>query len=299
MSDLAANSLWVERHRPATLEHVAMGIENRAFLASCVQRGEFPHLLFYGPPGTGKTTSARILIHAVDAQVLALNASKDRGIDVVRERISEFVRTRSRHRWNVVYMEEADRLTPEAQDALRGLMEQYADISRFVFTGNNIRGFTAAIRSRCTLIELLVVPTEERLRIIDHILQAEGVTPDVEAMWSYAAQFNDLRRMITAAEKSIAAHGKLVPAHEIHVTGQALYELATQRAGYPRLKELVSNPVFDPQQGLIDIFWAIPDGAPRAAEHAAVIARAVHDGQSTPDPVVHFLGTCAQLSTMS
>jgi replication factor C small subunit len=298
MPEIISELLWVERHRPKTLDAVALSDEHRNTLRSYLMKGEFPHLRLTGPPGTGKTTCARVLIAAVDCQVLSLNASSDRGIDTIRGDVSEFVRIRSKHRWNVVYLEEADRLTPEAQDALRNTMELYAAHSRFVLTANHPFRLTEAIKSRTTPIEILIVPPEERLRILHEILIAEGVPDDVEAAWSYASAFTDLRRMITAAEQSYAAHGKLVPVHTIHVTGQMLYSGALQRHNFGELKRFARAGSFDPHQALRDMFWAIPDGAPNAHEHAAVIARAINELGTAPDPIVHFLGTCAKLATM-
>src|SRR5439155_19833880 len=118
------------------------------------------HLLLYGPPGTGKTTVAKIIIKVLfGPMMLELNASKDRGIEVIRGTVEMFAKTFPMiGRFKAVFMDEAEGLTDDAQDALRGLMEKYSFQTKFIFTTNHRGKLIAPLRDRCEQIEMNTPP---------------------------------------------------------------------------------------------------------------------------------------------
>ena len=132
--------LWVEKYRPKTLaEYVFRDDAQRQQVESWVKSGAIPHLLFSGSPGVGKTTLAKVLLHELDADwgdVLEINASRQRGIDAVRDTITNFCSTLPFGEFKYVILDEADYLTPEAQASSRGVMEQFASSVRFILTCN-------------------------------------------------------------------------------------------------------------------------------------------------------------------
>ncbi len=287
--------LWVEKYRPRNLESMALDPEHRVLLEEFLAWREIPHLIMAGPPGCGKTTTAKILTNALDCQVLALNASKDRGIDIVRERVGIFARARMGARWKIVFLDEADGMTPDAQNSLRSLMEDFHHQTRFILTANNLMKIISPIQSRCTVLAFGGVPMKERLTVLANVLTCEGVQFDMKDVLSYGEAFSDLRRMINAAQKSVIVNkGVLKPAKENQVYGEALVKLVIAN-DWGRLVSISADPLFDHRRALQDMFWAVEDAHPQSSTWRFKIAKAVHECSWTPDPVVHFLGLCAEL----
>jgi len=226
---------WDRKFKPRTIAEMALSAENRRRFERYVAEGVFPHLLLHGPPGVGKTTAAEVLIASIDCSARTLNASKDRGIDLIRSDLLLFLRGYSLlgKRWKVVFLDEADGLARTAEDALRNPMEAYADTSRFILTANAVDRVSDAIRSRCVEIEMGEVPVEERRRVLARVLELEAVeVPDSQIRW-FAARYTDLRQMLLAAQQSIQVHGELRLEVQSHSTCRLVSEIIAGR-GYTR-----------------------------------------------------------------
>ncbi len=289
--------LWTEKYRPRRLEDVALDDGARRVLAAYVEAREIPHLLLSGPAGSGKTTVARILIDALDCRHLTLNASADRGIDVVRARVGAFVTAAFGVRWNVVFLDEADAMTSDAQTALRNLIEAHADRARFILTCNYPHKIIAPIQSRCQVISMGRPPLKERYRILAAVLSAEGIAADPAVLLGYAERFPDLRRMLMAAQRAHLAGGgaPLPPAvAQDRATGAEVLRLLETR-NWTGLRRLASGADFDPTQALRDLFWAIPDDHARVGFVRHVVAKGLHETTYTPDPIILFLGVAAEV----
>ncbi|KAF9778319.1 P-loop containing nucleoside triphosphate hydrolase protein [Thelephora terrestris] len=177
------NSLpWVEKYRPVNMEDVVSHQDIIGTVEKFIEKNRLPHLLFYGPPGTGKTSTILAVARRIygpnyKKQILELNASDDRGIDVVREQIKNFAETRTLYSsgFKLIILDEADMMTTAAQAALRRVIEQYTKNVRFCIICNYVNKIIPAVQSRCTRFRFSPHPISEVEKKINLVIKAEDV----------------------------------------------------------------------------------------------------------------------------
>lgn len=172
--------VWTEKHRPDTLDEVVGQEKIVERLKSFVEQDSIPHLMFTGPAGTGKTTSAIALAKDLygdswNQNFMETNASDDRGINVVREKIKDFARTKPVNAdYKIIFLDEADNLTSDAQQALRRTMEQFSDNCRFILSCNYSSKIIDPIQSRCAVFRFNRLTEDEVKQYIDRLADSEG-----------------------------------------------------------------------------------------------------------------------------
>lgn len=183
-SPVASSIPWVEKYRPQVMADVVGNQDTVSRLRIVAREGNLPNLLLCGPPGTGKTTSilclARELLgDAAKDAVLELNASDDRGLDVVRERIKQFAQKKvtlpSAMHHKIVILDEADSMTPQAQQALRRTMELHSSTTRFAFACNNSTRIIEPLQSRCAVVRFTKLSNADILQRLKVVAEAERV----------------------------------------------------------------------------------------------------------------------------
>jgi len=201
--------LWVEKYRPKTLEgYVFRDDHQKKQAQTWIKDRSIPHLLFSGSAGIGKTTMAKILINELGIEeydVLELNASRTNSVDEVRNKITNFVQMIPFGPFKVVLLDEADYLSPNAQAALRGVMEEYHSTARFILTCNYPNRIIPAIHSRCQGFHIAKVDQTEFTARVAEILITEGITPDLDTLDTYVkATYPDLRKCINMVQQNVS-----------------------------------------------------------------------------------------------
>jgi hypothetical protein len=199
MAPSLAGYIWYERHRPKSLAEMTLPSQYRRNFESYLTSQEVPHLLLFGPQGSGKTTLAFIVMDNIPCIRLVLNASSgDRGIEVMRTKVKQFASsTTIDGRLKIVFLDESDGITKEAQEALRNTIETYSKTCRFLFTCNEVDRIIAPIRSRCTLFEFTAFPIDQVIKQMEMILKKENVSYEIENIEKIVSQhYPDVRSIV-------------------------------------------------------------------------------------------------------
>lgn len=199
-----SNSLWVEKYRPDTLEGYVGNDHILEKVKIYIENEDVPHLLLYGVAGTGKTTLAKIITNQIDCDVMYINASDENSVDAVRDKIRGFASSMGFRKWKVVILDESDYLTPNAQAALRNLMETFSKSTRFILTCNYVEKVIDPIQSRCQTFAITPPSKKEVAKRLHQILTEEGVEFNNEDLAILVnSGYPDIRRVLNAAQRQV------------------------------------------------------------------------------------------------
>lgn len=196
---------WEYKHRPQKIEDLVLDKKLKDFFIGVKTKGDYAgNILLLGKSGIGKTTLAKLFAEDIlDCQWLFIKASEENGIETVRNKISNFVQSKSLDgKKKVIILNEADRLSTPAQDALRDVMEEYLSYCIFILTGNNSHRITSGLKSRCTSYEL-TYPKKEYIKRILEILKKEDITFDKSAINIIGKYYPDFRKCLRSLQPHI------------------------------------------------------------------------------------------------
>jgi len=207
---MVETNIWTEKYRPNAFEEVMGQEEIVKRVKSLTDSLNIPHLMLAGPAGTGKSSLALIIVKQLFGEswkdnYLELNASDERGIDVVRQKVKDFARTKALQSipFKVIFLDEADALTREAQQALRRTMENFTSTCRFILSCNYSSKIIDPIQSRCAIFRFKLLEKKEMDKIIKRIAEREKLTVNEEAMVAlYEASEGDCRRVINLLQST-------------------------------------------------------------------------------------------------
>jgi replication factor C small subunit len=303
--------LWVEQYRPKDIEgYVFRDEAQREQVKQWIKAGSIPHLLFSGAAGIGKTTLAKILINALNIDeydVLEINASRTNSVDDIRDSVVNFVSTMPFGQFKIVLLDEADYLSPNAQAALRGVMEEYAQTARFIMTCNYPHKIIPALHSRCQGFHIEKVDHTEFTARAATVLVTEGVEFDIDTLDSYVkATYPDLRKCLNLLQMN-TVDLKLKRPSETG-TGTADYKLAmvdlfkagkirearTLLAAQARPEEM--DEIFRWMYDNLDMWSKTPEGQDEAI---LVIRKGLVNHVSCADAEINLSATLVELSQIA
>lgn len=250
------HTLWTEKYRPKDFDQVKGQVEIVKRAKAFVENQNMPHIMFAGPAGVGKSTLALVIARQLfkdtwKENFLELNASDERGIDIVRNKVKDFARTRSIGNvpFKIIFLDECDALTRDAQQALRRTMENYTTTTRFILSCNYSSKIIDPIQSRCTLFRFRPLEKEHIYSIIDKITKDESLTLTEETKEAlYEVSHGDCRRVENILQ-SCAALEKTITPQSVH----SIASVAKPKEVKEALKLALANKFIDSRNKALNI----------------------------------------------
>ena len=203
------NTLWVEKYRPSSLDTYIGNEHLKSKVKVYLESGDLPHLLLFGKAGTGKTTLAKLLVKNIECDYMYINASDENNVDTVRTKVKNFASTVGFRDMKVIILDECDYITPNAQAALRNLMETFSKHCRFILTCNFVERIIDPIQSRCQSFQIVPPSKSDVAKHLHNILVQENVMDTMEDIKVLVdSGYPDIRRVINSAQRNVV-NGKL------------------------------------------------------------------------------------------
>jgi DNA polymerase III delta prime subunit len=286
----SSHTLWCEKYRPVSLETYIGSEEIKSKVQQFASSNDIPHLLFHGTAGTGKTTIAKLITRLVKCDLLYINASDERGIDTIRDRVRNFASNMGFNKLKVIILDEADAITPDGQRALRNLMETFSLHSRFILTCNYKERIIEPLISRCQSFEIFPPSKKEVAASLLRILENEEVKFNKEGIVALVnAHYPDIRSIINSAQQCVTDKELVVSTNSVLSN-----DIGTQ------VVELLKSP--NKKDSFKNIRQLLADNAPRrferiysalyekvdeyAPEHVGMVITQIADAQLADAQVV-------------
>ena len=298
-----SNTLWVEKYRPNNLDTYIGNEHLKDKVSVYLESGDLPHLLLYGKAGTGKTTLAKILVKNIECDYLYINASDENNVDTVRNKVKNFASTMAFKDYKIIILDECDYITPNAQAALRNLMETFSKHCRFILTCNFVERIIDPIQSRCQSFQIIPPSKKEVAKHIHNILLKENVMSDMKDLKVLIdSGYPDIRRVINSAQRNVVKDKLKLDTTSIIQNDyklKLLKILKTQdkKTAFKDIRQLLlDNKITD----FADLFRLLYDevddwGKGHVAECILIIARyELSDGQ-VPDKEINAMAMLIEL----
>jgi DNA polymerase III delta prime subunit len=276
-----SNTLWVEKYRPSKLDTYIGNDHLKSKVEVYLESGDLPHLLLYGKAGTGKTTLAKLLVKNIECDYLYINASDENNVDTVRTKVKNFASTIGFKDMKIIILDECDYITPNAQAALRNLMETFSKHCRFVLTCNYVERIIDPIQSRCQSFQIIPPSKGEVAKHLHSILIKENIIDNIEDIKVLVdTGYPDIRRIINSAQRNVV-NGKLkldtssIIQNDYKLKLLKILETQNKKNAFKEIRQLLAdNKITD----FADLFRLLYDevddwGKGHVAECILIIAR--------------------------
>ena len=235
-----SSNVWVEKYRPTNFENIVLNEYNKKILKNVIDTEYFPNLLFYGPPGTGKTTTIINLVNAYQEKLnqknkelmIHLNASDERGIDIIRSQINQFVNSKSLFHYGMkfVILDEVDYMTKNAQQALRYLLQNYTSNVRFCLICNYISKIDEGLQNEFIKLRFNQLPKIDIINFLDHISVSEKLNLSINSLNSIQKLYrSDIRSMINFMQTNQDIVKILNSKNELNIIDNEIWESLINR----------------------------------------------------------------------
>ena len=234
--------LWVEKYRPTTLEEYVGNEMIKNKIADYLKQGSIQNLLFHGVAGTGKTTLAKLIAKNLNCDLLYINASDERGIDTIRDKIIPFASSMSFNDVKIVILDEADYITPQAQATLRNTIESCSKTTRFILTCNYLERIISPLQSRCQTFEIIPPSKQEVDNKCQDILMEENITyTDIHEVIN--THYPDIRKIINTLQGSVVDGRIKIDSTSLKNTqlGGLIVDALIRKAKLSEIRQIIAN----------------------------------------------------------
>jgi len=298
-----SNTLWVEKYRPSNVD-TYIGNEHLLEKVSIyLESGDLPHLLLYGKAGTGKTTLAKILVKNIECDYLYINASDENNVDTVRTKVKNFASTIGFKDMKVIILDECDYITPNAQAALRNLMETFSKHCRFILTCNYVERIIDPIQSRCQSFQIIPPSKVEVAKHLHNILVQENVISKPEDIKVLVESgYPDIRRVINSAQRNVVK-GKLkldissIIQNDYKLKLLKILETQNKKNAFNEIRQLLADNKITDYADLFRLLYDEVDsyGKGHVAECILIIARYELSDSQVVDKEINVMAMLIEL----
>ena len=297
---MSSHGLWVEKYRPQDLSTYVGNESLKTQVERFLGDGNVPHLLLYGKAGGGKTTLAKIIVNNVDCDYLYINASDERNIDVVRDKLKTFASSIGFKSMKVVILDESDYMTPMAQAALRNLMETFSKHCRFILTCNYVEKIIDPIQSRCQTYKI-IPPSKKQVALhAKNILEKDNISFDLDDLaLVVTAGYPDMRKVINELQR-MSIDGKLNVDKDgmIHNEFKLQFLDAIRNGeGISVIRKMVADSNFTDYTELYRLLYDEVEsfGVEKMPEIIADISKGSYQDVLVVDKEINFIATVSQI----
>ena len=239
------HSLLVEKYRPISLENYVGNEHIKKSIKQYLGQNDIQNLIFYGPAGTGKTTLAKLIVKNLDCEHLYINASDERGIETIRDKVSGFASSASFKPLKVVILDEADFLTIQAQASLRNVIETFSRTTRFILTCNYVECIIDPLQSRCQTLKVVPPSKQDIAYHLMDVFKSEEVGCGADDLRTIVNQYYpDIRKMLNTIQLSIQ-DGEVVIDKSVLVSSnymtQVLKQLSNAKPNWKEIRQIIAN----------------------------------------------------------